>query len=200
MRNIKKFVIYSSIFAATAIAPSCSKFLEEEVVATLTNTYYNSEEGLESLVAGMYDGLRFHFNYEWAYATTNYGTDEFTNGGGKDKIHFNTYSGVLDPLTAEFSDVWDNMYANINTANLGIQKIPEVYTPGAMADTRLGECLFMRGFNYFKLVKQFGGVPLKLQPSEKLELEFSRNTAEEVYAQIIADLRKASDILPITAG
>lgn len=198
MRNIKKFVIYSSIFAATAIAPSCSKFLEEEVVATLTNTYYNSEEGLESLVAGMYDGLRFHYNYEWAYATTNYGTDEFTNGGGKDKIQFNVYSGVLDAASAEFADVWNNMYANINTANIGIQKIPEVYAAGTLANTRLGECLFMRGFDYFKLVKQFGGVPLKLVPSESLELEFTRASAEEVYAQIIADLRRAAEILPAT--
>lgn len=189
------------LLLTSAILPtSCSKFLDEQVVATLTNQHYQTVEGLESLVVGMYDGLRFHFNYEWAYTTTNYGVDEFTNGGGLDKVHFNTYSSVLDPAVGEFADIWDNMYANINTANTGIKNIPTVYPDGEQKNTRLGECYFMRAFDYFKLVKQFGGVPLKLNPSESLQTDFSRAPAELVYAQLISDFRMAVDLLPITAG
>lgn len=189
------------LLLTSAILPtSCSKFLDEQVVATLTNQHYQTVEGLESLVVGMYDGLRFHFNYEWAYTTTNYGVDEFTNGGGLDKVHFNTYSSVLDPAVGEFADIWNNMYANINTANTGIKNIPTVYPDGEQKNTRLGECYFMRAFDYFKLVKQFGGVPLKLTPSESLQTDFSRAPAELVYAQLISDFRMAVDLLPITAG
>src|SRR5690606_21650803 len=67
-------------------------------------------------------------------------------------------------------------------------------------NTRLGECLFMRAFDYFKLVKQFGGVPLKLKPSTSLELEYSRASAETVYAQVISDFRQASELLPVAPG
>uniref|UniRef100_UPI003D7FDFFA RagB/SusD family nutrient uptake outer membrane protein n=1 Tax=Pedobacter sp. TaxID=1411316 RepID=UPI003D7FDFFA len=157
MKKINNIVLSCLILATSLSLPSCKKYLEEEMVATLTNKHYETVEGLESLVAGMYDGLRFHFMYEWAYATTNYGTDEFTNGGGLDKVQFNTYSSVLDSRTVEFVNVWDNMYANINTANTGIKNIPTVYTEGTALNTRLGECYFMRAFDYFKLVKQFGG-------------------------------------------
>lgn len=189
------------LLLTSAILPtSCSKFLDEQVVATLTNQHYQTVEGLESLVVGMYDGLRFHFNYEWAYTTTNYGVDEFTNGGGLDKVHFNTYSSVLDPAVAEFANVWDNMYANINTANTGIKNIPTVYPEGEQKNTRLGECYFMRAFDYFKLVKQFGGVPLKLEPSETLQTDFGRASAEAIYGQVISDFRRAVDLLPTTAA
>lgn len=198
--NCLKKLYYIGLALFMSVFSSCSKFLEEEVVAVLTTQHYNTEEGLDHLVIGMYDGLRFHFNYEWAYTTTNYGTDEFTNGGGLDKVHFNTYSGVFDPSVDDITTVWDNMYANINTANVGIQRIPQFYSPGPTANTRLGECYFMRAFDYFKLVKQYGGVPLKLEPSESLELEFERSSAEAVYAQIIADFRQAIELLPTTSA
>jgi hypothetical protein len=197
MKSIKKILLSCSLLAVAAL-PSCKKYLEEEMVATLTNKHYETVEGLESLVAGMYDGLRFHFMYEWAYTTTNYGTDEFTNGGGLDKIYFNTYSSALDSRTVEFANVWDNMYSNINTANTGIERIPSVYPAGATQNTRLGECLFMRAFDYFKLVKQFGGVPLKLKATNSLELEYTRASAATVYAQLIADFRRAADLLPVS--
>ena len=197
MKTIKKILLGCSLLAVAAL-PSCKKYLEEEMVATLTNAHYETVEGLESLVAGMYDGLRFHFMYEGAYTTTNYGTDEFTNGGGLDKVAFNTYSSVLDSRTVEFTNVWDNMYANINTANTGIDRIPKVYPAGAAQNTRLGECYFMRAFDYFKLVKQFGGVPLKLTPTFTLELEYTRASAATIYAQLITDFRKAADLLPVT--
>jgi hypothetical protein len=197
MKTIKKLLLSCSLLAVAAL-PSCKKYLEEEMVATLTNAHYETVEGLESLVAGMYDGLRFHFMYEWAYTTTNYGTDEFTNGGGLDKIAFNTYTSALDSRTVEFTNVWDNMYANINTANTGIERIPAVYPAGTAQNTRLGECYFMRAFDYFKLVKQFGGVPLKLKPTNSLELEYTRASAATVYAQLITDFRKALDLLPVT--
>jgi hypothetical protein len=54
----------------------------------------------------------------------------------------------------------------------------------------------MRGFNYFRLVQQFGGVPLILEPVEGAKTDFVRNSAEEVYAQIIEDLTNAYDLLP----
>ena len=199
MNKIKYTILSCALFVAVAL-PACKKYLEEEMVATLTNKHYDTVEGLESLVTGLYDGLRFHFMYEWAYTTTNYGTDEFTHGGGLDKVHFNTYSTALDSRTGEFTNVWDNMYANINTANTGIEKIPVVYPAGTSQNTRLGECYFMRAFDYFKLVKQFGGVPLKLKPSTSLELEYTRSSAEAVYAQVIGDFRNAAELLPVAPG
>lgn len=183
---------------------SCSKdFLEEKMVSTLTQERFNTPEGIEELVNGAYEGLRFHFNYEWSYVLTNYGTDTFTNGGGTNHVMWNTYSGALDPLeTNNLAPLWDNMYAQINTANLGISKIPEVLadSPQELRDTRMGELYFLRGFNYLKLVTQFGGVPISIEPIQSDRADFPRASKEEVFNLIVEDLTRAVELLPTTAS
>ena len=191
--------IILTIFLFTGTLYSCKDFLEEEMVATLTQDRFNSVEGIEELVNGAYEGLRFHFNYEWSYTLTNYGTDEFTNGGGLDHVIWNTYAPGLDPLeTRNLAPLWDNMYAQINLCNIGITKVPEVLPEGELRNTRLGEVLFIRGFDYLKLVTQFGGVPISLEPVEGDVAEFARASEEEVFDVIISDLRRAAALLPST--
>ena len=56
----------------------------------------------------------------------------------------------------------------------------------------------MRAFNYLKLVRQYGSVPLKLTPSTVVELEFTRATPEEVLAQVIDDFTQAYNLLDNT--
>lgn len=179
---------------------ACEGFLDEEMVATLTQERYNTPEGVEELVNGAYEGLRFHHNYEWAYAMTNYGTDEFTNGGGADYAKWNTYISTLDASESScLLPYWTNMYAQINLCNKGVQLIPGVLAddPDLQA-TRLGEVLFLRGFDYLKLVEQFSGVPISLEPIESDVTEFPRSSAGAVLAVIISDLRRAESLLPET--
>lgn len=185
------------IFMFLGIQFSCKDFLEEEMVATLTQDRFKSPEGIEELVNGAYEGLRFHFNFEWSYALTNYGTDEFTNGGGTNYVIWNTYAPSLDPMeTAILSPLWDNMYAQINLCNVGIRNIPEVLPEGELRNTRLGEVYFIRGFDYLKLVEQFGGVPISVEPVEGDVAEFTRASAKEVFEVVISDLRRAESLLP----
>jgi hypothetical protein len=202
MKDIK--ILLSKLFAAVLLLsfPSACKesFLDEELITARSTQDFETTGGLDGLVTGMYQSLRFHFNYEWAYTTTNYGTDEFAVGGDRTMQMWNSYDANLNSLTGDVGTVWDNMYGNINSANIVIRNVPLFYGEGANKNTRLGEGHFMRGFDYFKLVKQFGGVPLKLEPSTVVELEFKRNTAQEVYNQIIADLEKAYELLPPTAS
>ena len=197
--QMKKIIFILFVFVSTLF--SCKDFLEEEMVATLTQDRYNSAEGIEELVNGAYEGLRFHHNYEWSYALTNYGTDEFTNGFGTNHVVWNNYTAGLDPTeTANLAPLWDNMYAQINLHNIGISKIPEVLEEGELKNTRLGELHFLRGFNYLKLVEQFGGVPISLEPVLGDVAEFPRATAGEVFKVILSDLRRAAELLPPTPG
>ncbi|RXK85774.1 RagB/SusD family nutrient uptake outer membrane protein [Filimonas effusa] len=196
MKRFNK-LIYIAAFGALLSMPSCSKkFLDEELITARSTQDFETQDGLDGLVTGMYQSLRFHFNYEWAYSTTNYGTDEFAVGGDRTMQMWNSYDANLNSLTGDVATVWDNMYGAINSANIVIRNVPVYYKDETNKNTRLGEGYFMRAFNYFKLVKQYGGVPLKLQPSESVEYEFSRNTEKEVYAQIFNDFREAYKLLP----
>ena len=93
------------------------------------------------------------------------------------------------------------MYGGIESANTLIQNIPLYYDEeNSNYDTRLGEAYFMRGYFYLELVSQYGGVPLKLSPSNRVETYFPRDSEEDCYAQIISDLKNAYDLLPTTPG
>lgn len=201
---MKKFINILSgmaLLSGLMILPtSCKKsFLDEEVINSHNTSDFITTSGLDGLVIGMYQGLKFHFNYTWAYTTTNYGVDEFTTGGDRTEQMFNSYDGNFNSLSGDVASIWDNMYGNINSANIVIQNVPKYYQ-GGNKDVRLGEGYFMRAFDYFKLVKQFGGVPLKLEPSEVIQEEFTRSSAKEIYEQVIQDFTKAYELLPATAA
>lgn len=199
MKSILKNITLCAIAALPLGYSSCSEeFLDEELVAVLTQERYNTPEGIEDLVNGAYEGLRFHFNYEWSYVLTNYGVDTFTNGGGTNHIKWNQYSSELDATDgANLAPYWDNMYAQINLANIGLSKIPEVLADNPdLRDTRLGELYFLRGFNYFNLVTQFGDVPISTDPITSDRADFPRDPKEEVFNLLIDDLTQAVALLP----
>lgn len=178
---------------------SCKKsFLNENLVTSKSLQDYTTPQGLDDLSIGMYQNLKFAFNYEWAYATTNYGVDEFTVGGDRTEQMWNSYDANLNSLTSEVSTVFSAMYANINSANIMIENVPLYYGDNANKNIRLGEGYFMRAYDYFKLVKQFGGVPLKLSQTTTLQTDFIRSSAKETYQQVINDFIQAYKLLPET--
>ncbi|WP_243349524.1 RagB/SusD family nutrient uptake outer membrane protein [Parabacteroides sp. FAFU027] len=204
MNKLKKLIYFSLILSGSMLGTTgCSDFLEEDASHKLTSQYYTTTPGLDDLVTGMYQNLKFHFNYEWAYATTIYGTDEFSVGGDRTCEMWNSYgtnlNSALSLFNADPKSVWDNMYGGINSANTVIENVPKYYDPiSATKNTRLGEGYFMRAFDYFKLVKQYGGVPLKLTQTTDIQYEYTRNSAKEVYDQIISDFTEAYKLLPAT--
>lgn len=197
--NLSKILIPASAIVLMLTAGACKKsFLDEEFITGRSTQDYETQIGLDGLATGMYQSLRFHFNYEWSYATTNYGVDEFTVGGDPVMEMWNSYGQNLNATTADVRTVWDNMYGAINSANILIENIPKFYGDGPNRNIRLGEGYFMRAFNYFKLVNQYGAVPLKLVQSESVEFEYTRTPVQEIYDQILSDMKQAYDLLPPT--
>jgi len=187
------------ICAALLTSTSCKKsFLEENLITTKSLSDLKTPLGLDDLSIGMYQNLKFHFNYEWSYATTNYGVDEFTVGGDRTEQAFNTYDANLNSLTGDLATLFNSMYANINSANILIENVPLYYGDNPNKNTRLGEGYFMRAFDYFKLVNQFGGIPLKLSQTSSLQTDFVRATTKETFNQVIKDFTQAYNLLPVT--
>jgi len=197
MKKIINLISGVALLGGLMVLPtSCKKsFLDEEVINARNTTDFVTTGGLDDLVIGMYQGLKFHFNYTWSYTSTNYGVDEFTVGGDRTEQMWNSYDGTLNSFNSDVTAIFDNMYANINSANIVIKNVPVYYT-GDAKNTRLGEGYFMRAFDYFKLVKQYGGVPLQLESLEVIKEEFTRNSAKEVYEQVIKDFTQAYELLP----
>lgn len=98
---------------------------------------------------------------------------------------------------------WRNFYKHISVTNVVLDGIEKFKDSGKELYHRIqGEAYFLRGAYYYYLVNLYAkpyskasasrdlGVPLKLDPVVNGR-EYSRNSVEEVYQSIVADLTRA---------
>lgn len=205
MKKVNKIIYTGTLAVALSLAfSSCSDFLSESYDSGYTTEYFDTEEGLNSLAISLYGNIRYHFAYEWAYAYTQYGCDEFSTGTDLTSDPWNLYDSRLAPYvttvnanTPSPDNLWDQMYYGIASSNTIISK-EAIFTTESIKNLCLGEAYMLRGYNYFRLISQYGGVVLKTTPSEGVERYFTRSSVEECTKQVIEDLTKAYELLPET--
>ncbi len=210
MRYISKTLVCGALSMLALLGTtSCGEdFLKEDAGHLYTDALLEDETGALQMAAGLYANLRWHFGYEWAYGITIYGCDEFTNGADLTSEPWNTYDSRLNPLDCTpalgaankncpaVSALWDEMYYGISTANLVISKAAKVQNEDSR-NKALGEAYFLRGYNYYRLFCQYGGVVLQLDPADgTVKKNYTRATEDEVLSQIISDLEQAYNMLP----
>ncbi|RYZ62303.1 MAG: RagB/SusD family nutrient uptake outer membrane protein, partial [Chitinophagaceae bacterium] len=184
-------------------ATACKKFIKEELVTTLTEEYYKSDVGLEDLVKSAYTPLQWKYTGEQSYAMYNFGVDEFREGDQFNNVRYNDYDANLNANDAFVNELWSNNYAGIRRCNQGIAMISQFNdasskTLGTQAqkDLRIAELKALRGYYYFQMVQQFGGIPLITSVPSEPQYEFPRASIADVYLQIIGDLTSAGPALP----
>ena len=210
MRYINKTIVCGALSMLALLGTtSCGDdFLKEDAGHKVTDALLEDETGALKMAAGLYGNIRWHFGYEWAYGITLYGCDEFTNGADLTSEPWNTYDNRLNPLDCTpalgaankncpaVSALWDEMYYGIATANLVISKAVNVVNEDSR-NKALGEAYFLRGYNYYRLFCQYGGVVLQLEPSNgEIKKDYTRASEDETLAQVISDLEQAYQMLP----
>lgn len=110
--------------------------------------------------------------------------------------------------TSESANVYTQLYLKIKGCNVIIDHLDKVAGIPMEKNAILGQCLFLRGYYYLKLVTTYGqmynaagvdpstalGVPLVLSSQVK-DGGLKRNTLKEVYDQIEKDLISAEELL-----
>jgi len=211
MKNYKKLYINLMLVAAMGLSSSCNQdFLDEKLTTAYTNEYLKTEDGIKALSVGTYyQVFALDMNREVPLTANESGTDEFHVGGDPSNGLWNSYASgfgsfvtVSNSNTVAANTNWDNLYIGIGNANQLIESATAIAsTNDAIKKIALGEGYFMRAYNYLKLVRQYGDVPLKLIPnSTTVELEFTRTPAQEVLSQIIDDFTQAYNLLVNTGG
>ena len=179
MKYIKNKIVCGTLSLCAAISlSSCgNEFLEEDASHLYNDALLETPEGALKMAAGLYANIRWHFGYEWAYGITLYGCDEFTNGADLTAEPWNTYDNRLQPLDCTkalgaannncpgVSALWNQMYYGISTANLVLAKVGNL-TDADARNKAMGEAHFLRGYNYYRLFAQYGGVVVQTEPSD----------------------------------
>lgn len=179
-------------------------YLEEaEVFRDLdATTAYQSQDDAVLAVSAAYTPLQYQGLYRRYRYLLDYmsGDLDITSGGFQlteyPGFNFNPSSQHLVPAA------WDACFTGIMRANVVLERVPDIQFQDESLKTRvLAEARFLRGFYYFELVRLYGGVPIYDRPfSGDLNDELfqpARNSAEEVYAFIEADLQAAAQDLPL---
>lgn len=172
---------------------SCKKMLDVKPTDFLdSDSYYRTEVQLESGIAGVYDILQFYGGTQ--LQTYNLQADEAFARGASTGVRALNFT----PTDAVVNAFWTTFYSGINRANILLANVdnnPEI--DQQFRDRIRGEALFLRAYYYFMLVQTYGGVPLILEPvASANDIEVPRAAAEEVYAQILADMKKAEQWVP----
>lgn len=212
---MKKYIPFVLILLAGALG-SCKKFLTEKQVSNLTQDYYNTEEGLNALINGLYVYARI--KHEWdgsgvkltlgetdAYMTSDntYATFTATRYGSNVSTiasNVNNYIGAANSTYAPMG-----AYPHINNCNIALDIIDHIKpgqfgTDATYHNTRKAEILFLRAWAYYLISNQLGDVPLLLTPKREDDgvYYYPKEKLEVIYKQIIADLRQAYADLPVT--
>jgi hypothetical protein len=199
---MKKPFLYLTLALGLALQ-SCEDFLTQlpNGQQTTANFYTNADE-CKAAVMGCY-ALTDQDDW-WKIDRTRM----FGDAGSDDAWKGNAIAGDQ----REFGDFarffwlpnnewFDNRYTfiyqaigNCNAALVGIEKAP---IDNTLKQQLLGEVKFIRAYNYFELVKGYGGVPLVLAPLAPSEaLAIPRASTADCYTQIIKDLKEAAAVLP----
>ena len=199
---MKKKIFSYIILSLSAFAQyGCSNFLEEEIVSGVTNDYYYTQQGMETLVAASYAYMRFGVGDERVYAYQDLGTDCFTQGGdGSYRQSLNRYESALEPQLGVLYNLWSNNYKAINGTNTGISIIPQMEATDEFKKSKMADLRFLRANFYFELVQQFGAIPINTDAISEVKTDFKRSPVADVYKLIIDDLRYAVDNLPEDGG
>ncbi len=206
--KLKKYI---SLSLTCLVMTACSdSFLEEKMVSTITQDYFNTEKGFGELVIGTYDALRQASQYEQGPFTYYLGLDNMTPAGvtyaNYSASAWNSTSKVansLDGLAAENNRTMLGYYPTINNCNRVIQTVNEGNAPGkfageAEAARAKAEALFNRAYCVFVLNTFYGDIyfPRTYTAAMPASFAFPREASAVTYSQLIGDLRYAFDKLP----
>ncbi len=206
----RKYLIITLV-ALLSIFTGCDKYLDLEPSQSIDETIaLNSDENVKLVLQGAYS----QFALPGIYGGNILRNAELLGGNGEIKW-VGTY---IDPrqifnksmisTNSEVEVQWRDSYEVINTINNVLSALTVVNE--ADRENVEGQALFLRGLMYFDLVRFFAdqyrfgeantqmGVPLILTPTAGInESSFvSRNSVDEIYTQVIADLTAAASKLP----
>lgn len=186
------------------IASSCNDFLDVVPETALTPAnFYQSKADFEQAVGGIYAPLQGLYNQDWILNEMRSDNTHFVfniaQRGPKPEEDPSTFT--LENNNRNTAGKWTNNYLIISRANQVLSTIDAVAFDQPSKDNLKGQAYFLRAFAYFDLLKNFGGVPIFLEPATSYQTTFKpRADLNEVYAQIVADAEQATKLLPAKAA
>jgi hypothetical protein len=191
-------------FAASMLFTGCKKsFLDVPPQGQPAETvFWKTSDDATKAVNSIYANLRGWTEVAFApIAIESLGSDDTETGSDATDGSvpaMNMYNNFTATSTQGFiADFWIGRYQMVNLCNQVLEHVPAIDMDANLKTRYLAEAKFVRAYAYFRLVRAFGDVPLRLHlPKDASEFNIPRNPKAEVYAAIEQDLTDAASVLP----
>lgn len=199
--NNRFTILALSAVLALIFFNSCDNFVEVDLPKSqlTSNAVFEDVETANAAMAGLYTKLRM--NGILAGSTTGLSsmlglyTDEF-NYYQPNSVS-NLFNNSLTPGTPQISDIWNQSYNQIYTANSiieGVQRSTSITQD--QKNHLMGEALFVRAMLHFTLTDIYGDIPYVTTTDYTTNSKISKAPTDQIYQNALKDLNTASDLLP----
>ena len=189
MKNIIKLIL------VLGIATSCNKQLIERPKSIAENNFYNTSSEVEAALGAIYAPLRGSDCLGAVYESIQESSSDWFIGRAS-FAPTSEFQGLDGTGITRVGSIWNEFYLSIRNANLVIARVPQATELNDdQKNMYIGEARFMRALDYFFLVRNWGGVPLRTEQNMD-SANLSRSNSKDVYALIVNDLKFAESNLP----
>ena len=201
---MKKTYILALAVASLLTTTSCEDFLTEDVRGQENlDTYFQTEAEADKFLTGCYQAITFDdwWQIDNFWNLCDMCTDDYWMGNTTQDqsgyISLAHYQGTGQE-NGTIANFWQYRYKGILKCNIAIERIPQANIADENKKNLLiAEAKFLRGYFYFELVKNFGGVPIVkgfVMPEEISGI--TRASEEDVWALVEQDFKDAAAVLP----
>ncbi len=201
MKYVKSFLLLTMLGLSLVQCKKSLLDVDPTIPISTLNDYYQNEAEAVKAVNAAYTPLSAIYNGSaWHMGDIMSDDADLGGGGGGDGLE----TAELDDFTVtSFNPIvnlmWAQCYFGILRANLVVEKVPQVpVMTESIRKRSIGEGKFLRALYYYHLVRLYGDVPLYTNVIDVSQAAvITRSPKEQVYTQIIADLKAADTLLPV---
>jgi hypothetical protein len=186
----------TTLLFALALLSACDVLEKDPLPSISPANFFKTADDAEAALTAAYDGIQGTGAYaQDLNVVGEMPSDNCTSTNGDVAAMENI---AWTSTTSQVNNVYREAYIAINRANAVLKYVPALQMPETRKNSILGEARFLRALSYFNLVKLYGAVPLRLEPTESGDpavLNLPRTESEQVYQQVVTDLTQAEGLV-----
>lgn len=197
---MKTYKIQLLIVIGMLMVSACS--LDEEPYGFYSeNNFLNTPADAESAISYAYDALTFLEYSRTVFLIGDLPTEEASpkQDASIDRHELNDWVEQNFSTNHSLVNFFKYAYIAINRSNYILDQLPDAQFDQESKDKYMGEAYFLRAWNYFNLVRNFGLVPMHTAYVQTLDQTAAplATDLDQVYDLIIGDCRKAMELLDV---
>lgn len=212
MKTVIKSIILGSVaFGTFGTLTSCSDFLDQKSPSDIDESnvwgsVYYTKNVLNKAYALLCGDRTYSQDLSYVYMCNS--DIEFVNAYGESKAKtegkaadLKNYYATNDGTYSKLGDCWDELYSAIEYCNQIINGVGDIKGDDSTTKSLLelkGEALTLRAMLYQELIRNWGDVPFKNEPTKDdlSNINQGKTDRDVIYDKLIEDLTEAIDELP----